>query len=97
MHGRPYGGCGILVRKSLLPFVSLINCVSNRFVVLKIRDSQGMSYLFISIYMPSFPLHPYSAYLDILGELEGLLDLVSYDHVIINGDFKNVHFCGDSC
>ena len=92
LHGRPYGGCAILVRKSLLPFVSMINCVSDRFVALKIRDSQGLSYLFISIYMPSFPLHPYSAYLDTLGELEGFLDSVNYDYVIIAGDF-NVDFC----
>ena len=28
LHGRRYGGCAILVPKSLLPFVSLINCVA---------------------------------------------------------------------
>ena len=69
--------------------------MSNRFVALKIRDSQGVSYLFISLHMPSFPLHPYSVYLDTLGKLEGFLDSVRYDHVIIAGDF-NVDFCRDS-
>ena len=88
LHGQPYGGCAILLRKFLLPFVSLINNVSNHFVSLKIRGV-------ISIYMPSFPLHPYSAYLNTLGELEDFLDSVSYDHVIIADDF-NVDFCRDS-
>ena len=39
--------------------------------------------------------HPYSAFLDTLGELEGFLDTVSYDNFIITGDF-NVDFCRDS-
>ena len=70
LRGRPYGGCSILFRKSLLPFVNRLDSCSNRFCCVKLVDSLGLSHIVISVHMPSLSHHSaLSEYLNTLGEL----------------------------
>ena len=90
--GRPYGGCSILYRKSLSPFITLLDSGSNRFCALKLCDSNGLSVLMICVYMPGeHTQDAFNAYLNILGELEGFIDRYGCDLNLIIGDF-NVDF-----
>ena len=91
--GRPYGGCSILYRKFLSSFfiVPLDSC-SDRFCGVKFCDSSGLSFLLVSIYMPSVSTpSSNSNYLNVLGELEGFVISQCCDVNIIVGDF-NVDF-----
>ena len=45
--GRPFGGCSIMYRKSLLYSICPIVTGSNCFCALKICDSGAVSYLFV--------------------------------------------------
>ena len=45
--GRPYGGCSILYRKSLMPFITPLVSCSNRFCAVKLCDSSGLSVLIV--------------------------------------------------
>ena len=90
--GRPYGGCGILYRKSLIPCVKTLSTGSNCFCAIKLSDSLGSSFLLICVYLPTdFQPSSFTDYLNALGELEGFIDSQSFDHILISGDF-NVDF-----
>ena len=52
-RGRPYGGCSILYRKSLSSCVTPLDTCSDRFCGIKLCDLTGVSYLLISVYMPT--------------------------------------------
>ena len=71
--GRPFGGCAILFRRSLLPFVSCLDSVSKWFCSVLLRDQCGTTTLLICVYLPhndgSSASH--NEYLITLGELEG--------------------------
>ena len=51
--GRSFGGCSILYRKSLAAHIVPLESCSNRFCGVKFRDSTGLSFLFVCVYMPS--------------------------------------------
>lgn len=90
--GCPYGVCSILYRKSLSPFITLLDSGSNRFCALKLCDSNGLSVLMICVYMPGeHTQDAFNAYLSVLGELEGFIVCYGCDWNIIVGDF-NVDF-----
>ena len=87
--GRPYGGCSILYRKS---FITPLNVCSDRFCAIKLCDSDGLSSLLISVYMPGLHSHsPAIDYLNILSEISGFIDSCRCDVNIIVGDF-NIDF-----
>ena len=90
--GRPYGGCSILYRKSLSSCISLLQSNSDRFCGIRLCDSSGLSYLLVSVYMPTY-YDPscVDVYLNVLGELEGFIASQGCDVNIIAGDF-NVDF-----
>ena len=75
-HGRPYGGCSILYQKSLrLCVTQLDSCTgSSHFCGIRVSDLSGLSYLLISLYMPTNhgPVS-YCDFLNTLGELEGFI------------------------
>ena len=52
LMGRPYGGCAILYRKLLSPFITPLDTCSDRFCAIKLHDSCGLSILMICVYMP---------------------------------------------
>ena len=52
-HGRPYGSCSILYRKSLSTSICFVDACSDRFCSVKLCDSSGLSYLLVCVYMPT--------------------------------------------
>ena len=50
LEGRPYGGCSILCRKSLVPFITPLNVCSDRFCAIKLCDSDGLSSVGSSVF-----------------------------------------------
>ena len=95
--GRPYGGCSIINRKSLVSFITPVNSCSDRFCAIKLCDSSGLSVLIICVYIPGeHNQNPSDAYLSTLGELEGFIDSHKLDVCLVIGDF-NVDFNRDSC
>ena len=89
LSGRPYGGCGFLIRKSLLPFISQIRSGSNRFCALIINDN-GNRTLVINVYLPTNygNVHSEDLFMESLAELKGLIDSLNFHNVIIAGDFN---------
>ena len=55
--GRPFGGCSILYRKCLSLTISRLPTSSNRYCAIKVRTSDGKSYLMFCVYMP-YDRHP---------------------------------------
>ena len=91
--GCPFGGCGIIYRKSLSAKVSPLPCHSKRFcaVSLSIDDK---SFLCICVYLPTnyHDSQSHDEFLFALTEIEGFMHSVLFDHVIIAGDFNvDVH------
>ena len=91
--GRPYGGCAILYKRSLLPHISKLDSTSKRFCSLIIRDCNGSTTLLMCVYLPYSDGSNESSndFLVTLGEIEGFIDRHSFDNIIIGGDF-NVDF-----
>ena len=80
--GRPFGGCSIIYRKSLLSSVSPIATGSNRFCAVEFRDSGAVSYLVVCVYMPVFvDSSSHLEYLNTLGELQGFIDAQQFDMI----------------
>lgn len=52
LKGRPYGGCGIIFRKSLLKDVRVLSTPSNRFCSVNLH-SGNLKYLLICVYLPT--------------------------------------------
>ena len=73
LPGRPYGGCGILYRKFLLPYVKILNTYSKRFCAIELSGSSD-SFLIICVYLPSECAPSSSDYLNTLGELDGFIE-----------------------
>ena len=73
--GRPYGGCSILDRKSLSPFLMPLDTYSDRFCAVKLLSSCGLSIVMICVYMPNnSSQHSSESFSHILGEIEGFID-----------------------
>ena len=91
--GRPYGGCAILYRRSLLFCTSHVNSTSKRFCSILLHDNLGATTLIVCVYLPfnDGSILSSNEFLITLGELEGFIDRHSPDNVIIAGDF-NVDF-----
>ena len=96
--GRPYGGCSIIYRKSLVSFITPVDSCSDRFCAIKLCDSSGLSILIICVYMPGEHINqnPFDVYFSTLGELEGFIDSHKSDVCLVIGDF-NVDFNCASC
>ena len=96
--GCPFGGCGILYRKSLAPYVSRIKCNSKRFCALYFSlcspGNPHLNTLLINVYLPT-DYGTNNAYLESLCELEGFISTHPFDNLIICGDF-NVDFSRNS-
>ena len=93
LHGRPYGGCAIIYRRSLLPHITRLNTISKRFCSILLSDSKGVSTLIICVYLPfcDGTSESCNEFLITLAELEGYIDRHKAHHLIIAGDF-NVDF-----
>ena len=98
--GRPYGGCGILYRKSLSPYISRLKSDAKRFCAVSLASdcTHGGSYhtLIVNMYLPTdYGTHDSNnAFLESLAELDGFISAQSFDNILC-GDF-NVDFSRDS-
>jgi len=74
-HGRPFGGCAILFRKSLIGSVIMLSTNAKRFCALRLSDQSGQIILLVCVYLPT----DYSSatsredFLLALGQLEGFI------------------------
>ena len=93
LSGRPFGGCAILYRKSLLGCVSTLNCPSSRFCAVSITDTKNRVSLLICVYLPTLSSSPScnEDFIFALSELEGFINAHNFDQLIIGGDL-NVDF-----
>ena len=93
LHGRPFGGCAILFRKSIISSVSMLQTNATHFCAVLLSDQSGSSILLICVYLPTAYASPTSTtdFLLVLGEIEGFIATQSYDSLLIIGDF-NVDF-----
>jgi len=93
LQGRPYGGCAILFRKSLIGSISMVSTNSKRFCAIRLSDQTGRILLIICVYLPTDYGTSFShdEFLFVLGELEGFIHSESFDSLLIAGDF-NVDF-----
>ena len=91
--GRPYGGCAILFRHSLISCISRLDSPSKHFCAVRLQDNAGSTTLIVCVYLPFSDGSSESSneFLVTLGELEGFIDRYSSDYLIIAGDF-NVDF-----
>ena len=92
LTGRPYGGCGFLIRKNLLPFTGIITSVSKRFCALLLTIN-WVKTLVINVYLPTNygNMDSEQLYRESLAELKGFVDSQSFDNLIIAG-YSNVDF-----
>lgn len=94
LQGRPYGGVGILWRKSLFPSVSIIPCNSVRITAIKAAVS-GSSIVIASVYMPTDTRENFLDFTECMGELSALVENCNSEAVFLVGDFNahpNTHF-----
>ena len=94
-HGHPFSCCSVLYQGCLS------SCFPLRILVLifcgvKLSDTNGLTYLFVSVYMPKF-YDPTSCDNYLNGELEAFIGSNQCGINVIVGDF-NVDFdCGGLC
>lgn len=88
-RGRPFGGCGFLIRKSLLSYINRINSNSKRFCAITITINSWTT-LVINVYMPTNygTAHSHNSFVETLGELRGTIESHSFDKIVIAGDFN---------
>ncbi|XP_026331665.1 uncharacterized protein LOC113239015 [Hyposmocoma kahamanoa] len=89
LRGRPFGGVGVLWRKSLFTSVSVVQCKSVRIAAIKIVLSDR-SLLVFSVYMPTDSADNLMEFTECLGELAAIVEECQIDSVFILGDF-NAH------
>ena len=96
--GCPFGGCAILYRRTLSPFVSRVCSLSKRFCTISLRlcdptSNSIINTLLINVYLPTNYNTDDSnnAFLESIAELDGFISAQSFDNLIICGDF-NVDF-----
>lgn len=87
--GCPCGGCSILYRK--MSSITPLPASSDHFCAIKFKDSSGLLFLMVSIYMSAESTLSFTDYLNTLGELEGFVNSHNCDGMFLIGDF-NVDF-----
>ena len=85
-RGHPFGGCGIIFRKSLIS-IQVIKFLSKHFCAVLIK-CYLKTILLINVYLPT-NYHTNTSDTDFnicLGELSGFIDSQSFDQLLISGD-----------
>ena len=86
--GRPFGGCGILYRKSLSPVIRRIFTSSQRLcaISLTLHNSLANSpfaVLFVCVYFPTdySNVASHTAFAESIGELDGIMSAENFDNM----------------
>ena len=93
LHGRPFGGCTILFRKSLISSVPMLSTNAKHFCAVQLSDQSGYTVLLICVYLPTDYVMSSSRddFLYVISELEGFINSQPFNSLLIAGDF-NVDF-----
>ena len=89
LRGRPYGGCGIIFRKSLRNNITILNASSKSFCSVRLRVGDS-TILLICVYFPTDYHSDVSNdnFMSSVGELCGFIDSQAFDFLLIGGDFN---------
>ncbi len=89
LRGRPYGGCAILYRQSLVSSVKQVRTCSSRFCAVTI-DFCACTCLLVNIYLPTdYRSNAATEKLKVvLGEIAGFISSTAHDFVVIAGDWN---------
>ena len=87
MTGRPFGGIGILWKKSISIFVKTITFDDSRLLGVQITDNQEML-VFINVYLPFQCEDNYENYVNYLGKLTALVEELATSNIVVLGDFN---------
>ena len=90
LSGRPFGGCAVLVKKSLDCTVSLVNTNSRCLFSCIFQCPNGSSFLLHNVYMPTDTCHDESNN-DLFNEILSEIEYVNVSH----DDIDNVVIAGD--
>ena len=93
LHGRPFGGCTILFRKSLISSVPMLSTNAKHFCAVQLSEQSGYIVLLICVYLPTDYVMSSSCddFLYVISELEGFINSQPFNSLLIAGDF-NVDF-----
>ncbi|CAH4036169.1 unnamed protein product [Pieris brassicae] len=89
LHGRPYGGVGLLWRNDSFQSVSVIPCVSERIVAIKVSVAER-SMLFFNVYMPTNEIDNLCEFVECLSEISAIVENENIESIHVLGDF-NAH------
>jgi hypothetical protein len=80
LHGRPYGGCAILIRKSLDIHIKRVNCDSRRIIAL-LLTFKCVELLLINVYLPCERLSNSDDSYEFMLQLSYIADIIdSFPH-----------------
>ena len=79
--GRPFGGCGILFRKSLINSITPINTNAKRYCAVSLSGLNNNSILLVNVYLPTDYGTSSSEleFISCLSEIGAFIDSQSYD------------------
>ena len=90
LHGRPFGGCAILFRKSLINSFTMLSTNAKHFCAVWLSDQSGYTVLLICVYLSTeyatSSLH--DDFLYAIAELEGFINSQPFNSLLIAGDFS---------
>ena len=87
IQGRPYGGLGILIRKTIRSFAQFHSYNDSRLLgVSTTLDSQHL--YFLSTYLPYQSDDNFDLYLEYIGKISALIDECHSSNIMILGDFN---------
>ena len=87
LSGRPYGGIGILWRKSMSHACSVITYDDSRLIGINVHTNNG-KYLILNVYLPYQSHDNYDEYCHYIGLITAIVNECDTCNVIICGDFN---------
>lgn len=87
--GRPYGGCSILWKKSMVCNATPITNISKRMCAVNFKLPSGLCILVVNVYMPcDHIVGNLPEYRGVLDEIAGMVAMDGVDYLILGGDWN---------
>ena len=87
VRGRPYGGLGVLIRKSFRPIANFHTYDDSRLLGITIKSDRESLYFF-NTYLPYQCDDNYDVYVEYLGKIVSIVDESPTSHIMVLGDFN---------
>ena len=87
VHGRPFGGVGILIRRNFLPHAHFRTYDDNRLISVEINTGTDILF-FLNVYMPYQCEENLDVYVEYLGKLTAIVESAPTSKLAIVGDFN---------